>query len=288
MSKFKLLALDLDGTLLGPDSRVPPANARAVRLAQQAGVQVVLCTGRNLTESRAFNAQLDAPADWVVLANGAAVVRVSDGEQIAFDGLDPAMCAAVREICAQFGVDPCLYTADKLYYGREFLRFLEEIRRRGHVSLDETAEGYEFVPDAAGWDAVLDREAGRVTKAILHHLDPAVVDRMMGVLDGTGLFELAPSVMYGGQLKNVEINRKGVHKGQALARLAAHLGCGLDQVLAIGDSDNDLTMLRMAGLGVAMANAAPHIRAAAVAVTLDNAADGVAAAIKQYILEGRT
>ena len=63
MSKIKLLALDLDGTLLDTSSRVPKENAHAVRLAQQAGVQVVLCTGRNLTETRAFNAQLDAPAD---------------------------------------------------------------------------------------------------------------------------------------------------------------------------------------------------------------------------------
>ena len=58
--------------------------------------------------------------------------------------------------------------------------------------------------------------------------------------------------------------------------------------MAIGDSDNDLAMLRMAGLGVAMANAEPHIRAAADAVTADNAANGVADAIGRYILEGRT
>ena len=102
MSKIKLLALDLDGTLLGPDSRVSRENARAVRLAQQKGVQIVLCTGRNLTETRAFNEQLDAPADWAVIANGAAVQRFADGAQIAFDGLDREMCAAVRKLCAQF------------------------------------------------------------------------------------------------------------------------------------------------------------------------------------------
>ncbi len=287
MPKIKLLALDLDGTLLGPDSRVPRENARAVRLAQQAGVSVALCTGRNLTEVRAFNAQLDASADWAIIANGAAVVRFTDGEQIAFDGLDRAMCAAVRDVCAQFGVDPCLYTAEKLYYGREFLRFLQELRRRGRVALNEAAEGYEFVADEAQWHAVLEQEDGRFVKAILHHLDPAVVDQMMQALDATGLLELAPSVMFGGELKNVEINRKGVHKGRALAQLAAHLGCSMEEVMAVGDSDNDLTMLQMAGLGISMANAAPHIRAAADAVTLDNASDGVAAAVKRYILEGQ-
>lgn len=288
MSNMQVLALDLDGTLLGPDSRVSRADARAVRLAQQAGVQVALCTGRNLTEVRAFNAQLEASADWAVIANGAAVIRFADGAQIAYDGLDGAMCGAIGQICAQFEVDPCLYTVDKLYYGREFLRFLQEIRRRGRVGLDETAEGYYYIETEAQRRAVLAREQGKIVKAILHHLDPAVVDRMMQALGQTGLFELAPSVMYGGELKNVEINRKGVHKGRALERLAAHIGCGMDAVMAIGDSDNDLTMLRMAGLGVAMGNAQPHICAAADAVTLDNAADGVAAAVKQYILEGRT
>lgn len=287
MSEIKLLALDLDGTLLGTDSRVSKENAHALHLAQQAGVQVALCTGRNLTETRAFNAQLDASADWALVANGAAVLRFSDGAQISFDGLDRAMCETVLDVCAQFGVDPCLYTAKNLYYGHEFLLFLQEIRRRGRVSLDEAAEGYEFIADAAQWRNVLEREDGRVAKAILHHLDPAVVDQMTQALDRTGLFELAPSVMFGGELKNVEINRKGVHKGRALRQLAAHLGFGMDAVMAVGDSDNDLTMLQMAGLGVAMANAAPHIRAAADAVTLDNASNGVAAAVKQYILEGQ-
>lgn len=102
MPKYKLLALDLDGTLLDPSSRVTKANARAVRLAQQAGVQIVLCTGRNLKEARVFDSQLEAPADWALIANGAAVERVADGRQIAFDGLDRRMCETVLAVCAQF------------------------------------------------------------------------------------------------------------------------------------------------------------------------------------------
>lgn len=286
MPKYQLLALDLDGTLLGPSSRVSAANARAVRRAQQAGVQIVLCTGRNLTETRVFNAQLEAPADWIVIANGAAAERLSDGVQFTFDGLDRQRCEAVFAVCTQFHTDPCLYTGDSLYYGREFLRFLQEIRRRGTASLDETAEGYFFMDSWEKWRALLDKEDGRILKAILHDLDPKVVDRMMQTLEQTGLFELAPSIMYGGALKNVEINCRGVHKGQGLAQLADRLGIGMDAVMAIGDSDNDLTMLRMAGLGVAMANAAPYIRDAADECTGSHAEDGVAQAIERYILEG--
>ena len=288
MSQIKLLALDLDGTLLGPDSRVSRENARAVRQAQQAGVQVVLCTGRNMAEARSFNAQLDASADWAAIANGAATLRFADGRQVTFDGMDAEDCAAVRQVCAQFDVDLCLHTAEGLYYGRDFQEFLTELRRRGHVALDETARGYHFIGQAAQWDAVIGREQGHVLKAIMHHLDPAVVDRMIGALEATGRFELAPSIMYGGELKNVEINHKGVHKGRALAKLAEYLGFGMDAVMAIGDSDNDLAMLRMAGLGVAMANAAPHIRAAATPSAALSSVTASAAAIKQYILEGRT
>lgn len=285
MPKYKLLALDLDGTLLDPSSRVTKANARAVRLAQQAGVQIVLCTGRNLKETRVFDSQLEAPADWAVIANGAAVERVADGRQIAFDGLDRRMCETVLAVCVQFDTDPCLYTGESLFYGREFLRFLQEIRRRGRTALDETSEGYFFVDSEEKWRDLLEKEDGRILKAILHDLDPAQVDRMMRVLEQTGMFELAPSIMYGGALKNVEINRRGVHKGRGLERLAAHLGFGMDAVMAIGDSDNDLSMLRMAGLGVAMANASPYIRDAANVCTGSNADDGVAQAIYRYILE---
>lgn len=286
MPQYRLLALDLDGTLLDGTSRVPPENARAVRQAQQRGVQIALCTGRNFADALAFSRQLDAPADWAVTANGAEVRRISDGTCVFSAGLDRARCETVLEICAQFGCDPCLYTSRSLYYGRSFLEFLQTIRARGGVSLDETAEGYHFIAGQAAWQELLDREKETFTKAILDHSDPQTVDRMTAALAQTGLFELAPSVMYGGQLKNVEINRKGVHKGAGLRALTAHLGCGMENVLAIGDSDNDITMLQDAGLGVAMANAAPHIRAAADAVTAANTENGVARAVERYIMEG--
>ena len=90
--------------------------------------------------------------------------------------------------------------------------------------------------------------------------------------------------MYGGELRNVEVNRVGVHKGRGLEWLAHHLGCTLANVIAIGDSENDLTMLQMAGLGVAMANSEPCIREAADVITGSNTESGVAQAIYRHIL----
>lgn len=282
MRKIRLLALDLDGTLLGADSRVPGENARAVWLAQKAGVQVALCTGRNHKEVLTFNGQLEQSADWAVIANGAAVVDLHSGAVTPVGGLSSEDCALVRQLSQSFGIDACFYTADTFYYGHAFLEFLQAARRRGRISLDETAEGYVFVPNGQGWDEVLRREEGKVVKSILHHLDPAVVDEMAAVLAKTGRFELSPSVMYGGALKNVELNRRGVHKGAALKKLCAVLGISMEAVMAVGDSDNDRTMVELSGLGVAMGNAQPSLLAVADAVTGANTDCGVAQAIQRY------
>ena len=128
-------------------------------------------------------------------------------------------------------------------------------------------DGAVYVKEMADWEALLEEKELSFSKAILYHRDPSVVDGMMHALEATGRFELAPSVMYGGALKNVEVNRKGVHKGRGLERLAAHLGFSMQQVMAVGDSDNDLTMLRQAGLSVAMGNAPKEVQLAADTVT---------------------
>ena len=83
---------------------------------------------------------------------------------------------------------------------------------------------------------------------------------------------------------NLEINAPGVTKGSALLALAEHLGLARSQLMAMGDSGNDLAMLQAAGLGVAMGNATEEVKAAADAVSADNNHDGVAVAIEKYVL----
>lgn len=285
MAQFRLLALDLDGTLLDDRGVVSPENARALRLAQQAGVQLVLCTGRGLSDACMFNDELLVPADWAVTANGADVRAFSDNLPVFSCGLDEALCSALSKVCRQFDGEPCFYTNENMYYGDSLKGFIDSLRRFGHQTDFLELEHYHYIPNEEAMQALIARERGRVTKAILYHNNPAAVDCMIDMLERDGRFELAPSSMFGGRLKNVEVNRAGVHKGSGLAALANYLGCGMEQVLAIGDSDNDVTMLQMAGLGVAMENAAPHIRQTADAITASNTAHGVAHAVTQYILE---
>ncbi len=283
-NQYKILALDLDGTLLNEKNQVAPRDAQAVRRAQERGVQIVLCTGRNVREVRAFNDQLLAPPDWLVTSSGAAVQRPEDAEPRFFSGLSLTHCEEILELCEEFETDPCLYTTQSLYYGGAFRALLRRLEQSGQVIMDEADEGYYYLDSHEKWMKALENETLPFTKSVLYPSQD-ISDLLFHRLVELGGFEIAPSVMFGGELHNIEINRRGVNKGQSLRWLAKELGCTMENLVAIGDSDNDLTMLRAAGLGIAMANGGSNIRLTADAVTGSNTENGVAQAIERYILE---
>lgn len=105
-NQYKILALDLDGTLLNEKNQVSPRDAQAVRRAQERGVQIVLCTGRNVREVRAFSDQLLAPPDWLVTSSGAAVQRPQDVEPQFFSSLSLTHCEEILALCEEFETDP--------------------------------------------------------------------------------------------------------------------------------------------------------------------------------------
>ena len=150
--------------------------------------------------------------------------------------------------------------------------------------MNEADEGYFYLDSHEKWLKALESEALPFTKAVLYPSHD-ISDLLISRLKHMGSFEIAPSVMFGGELHNIEINRRGVNKGQGLRWLAKELGCTMENLAAIGDSDNDLTMLRAAGLGLAMANSRKNVRLTADVVTGSNTENGVAQAIERYILE---
>ena len=181
-NQYKILALDLDGTLLDAQSRITPENARAVRMAQQAGVQIVLCSGGNEREVRSFTARRAAELARLAPVSGAAVQHPDDREPAFFDGLSTEMVDIILDECAAIDTDPCLYTTQDLYYGHAFRHFLENLQRRGRVVMDEADEGYHFVRDKNAWRVVLADEPRPFTKAILYHDDPNAIAPLTAAL----------------------------------------------------------------------------------------------------------
>ena len=240
-NQYKILALDLDGTLLNEKNQVSPRDAQAVRRAQERGVQIVLCTGRNVREVRAFSDQLLAPPDWLVTSSGAAVQRPQDAEPQFFSSLILTHCEEILALCEEFETDPCLYTTQSLYYGGAFRALLRHLEQGGQIVMNEADEGYFYLDSHEKWLKALESETLPFTKAVLYPSHD-ISDLLVSRLKHMGSFEIAPSV-------------------------------------------NDLTMLRAAGLGIAMANSRKNVRLTADAVTGSNTENGVAQAIERYILE---
>ena len=284
MAKYKILALDLDGTLLNKESMLPEENKIAVRQAQQAGVQIVLCTGRNPIEAKMFSDKLLAPADWLITANGAYICKPDLTQNIFAEYLSNDDCRLLLDICKEYDTDPCLYDDAQLYYGNAFKRFFKELNIRRNMNAKTERSHSTFIGTDEEWEKLLQTNQKPFIKSILYHDNHKSVDKIIEKLESTGRFELAPSVLFGGLMKNVEINCKGVHKGNGLKKLTEHLGSTMNDVMALGDSDNDLTMLEMSGLGIAMGNAEEYIKEIADECTLTNIEFGVAHSIKQHLL----
>jgi len=274
---LRLLALDIDGTLLDSDGRIPTANHHAVARAIDAGIEVVLATGRRYDSARPiFEALPDALT--LILSNGA-IVKARDGQTL-MRGLLSRETA--RAVLAEFA----------------------EHRASAAVVFDRPREG-QVVFEAIDWEHLRHRrffEANRpflAEVAPLEHClteDPIQVMFSGGCTEMRHLFErlqqrsdgfsVALTEYQHRDFSLVDIVTAGCSKGSALLAWAAERGLARDEVMAMGDNLNDLQMLEFAGTAVIMGNALPELKARGWPVTGSNNDGGVAQAIDRYVLAG--
>lgn len=252
----RLVATDLDGTLLGADSRVSPRNAKALADVAARGTAVVLVTGRPLRWVVHLYDQFADPYP-TVCANGAVDYDPVTGIVHETRPIPPSVVATA---CARLaGILPGISFAAEVEGGRRMLR-------EAHYP--------------AFWDEI-DSEEVPLAELVTHpavkllardgRRDPDVFAALVDATVGD-LVEVTHSSTTG----LVEISATGVTKGAGLAVLCERLGIDARDVLAFGDMPNDVTMLHWAGCGIAVANAHPAARSAADGSTLSNVDDGVA------------
>lgn len=276
---YRLLALDLDGTVLDPDGELRETVRQAVIAAQDAGLRVVLCTGRRFRSTRpvAQELQLNGP---VVVHNGALVKDVASAETLHCHPLPETLCRRGLEVLRQLA--PPLIYIDAF---REQVDILTEPMEHLHPFqqeyLQDNIQYCRFVDDLRA-----ERLQGVVMLSImaeaerLQALRPIVED----ALAGQGHTKMILNKNFRGHI--LEVLPATVSKWQALERLMAAEGLTAEEVMAIGDDYNDLEMIRGAGLGIAMANAVEPVREAAGYVTGSNDDDGVVQAIERFVLPG--
>lgn len=263
---IRLVASDIDGTLIDSRERLSARTADAIGAAVNAGLWVVAATGRQITQIP--DALEPCGLTHVVGSNGAIGVDLSSGEVLFEEFLAPA---AIADIVAHL-------TAEL-----EGVRF-SAVRDRGTRHAAEPGYLDLLTPRELGFWKVETRSlADLVTeptlKLTVRHPE-LTADALLEVLDASGLggFHATTS-----KAPFLEVAGAGVTKASGVARLCDLLGVDADHVLAAGDAKNDVELLAWAGLGVAMGNAVPEAKAVASWVTTSNDCDGVALAIEQVL-----
>ena len=263
---IKLFVTDLDGTLLPSGAEVPQRNIEAAQRAVRAGVTVTIATGRMyraaLPVARALG--VDVP---IITYNGAVIKSVS-GKVYDENFLPPDVVREALAFCRARDWHVQLYADDVLYFAEH----------------DAYAEAYEenqaLRGETVGWDGLA---------AHAEH-----VAKLLSISDGaaqTAERVAALNEAFGGRVQAMRSNADyteivvpGVSKASALKKLAAELSVPLSEVMAIGDSNNDLSMLQAAGHSVAMGNALPEVKAVCEFSVGTCEEGGFAEAIERYVL----
>ena len=265
----KLISLDLDGTLLDPSGQITAGSKAAIAQARAAGVRVVLNTGRSLPE--AFWFAEEAGCDTLVSAIGGASVadRAGGGVLRRWDIPEKAG-RRVLELCLGRDIELMIFAGEKIV--------LDPYSKK---SLEKTFPYPPFHENSVVTeDPVSYLEEHNLPLTKVHG------DRNPG---GYPLEELA--TLEGVQLTaagshDFEVMPAGADKGRALALLSLLYGISLRDCAAVGDGDNDLAVLQVVGVPIAMGNASPEIKAAAARMTACNGEDGVARAILSCLEQG--
>jgi len=265
---YKLIAADIDGTLLTNDRRLTERTVEAIRAARKKGVLFTLSTGRPLQGIRRY-AHLLSENVPVITYNGSVVLTADTQEVLYSVGLpDEAALFICREALRR-DVTAVAWAGNRLY-----------ARRINDDVMDYrlmTMEMPILVPDEASFT---DATGDQVTKMLWIDA-PDTIARYMKEMNAI----LPPEVKcVTSNPRYLEFMRCGVSKSAALSSAAEHLGIAREDVIAVGDGLNDLDMISWAGMGVAMGNAADAVKKAADYVTLSNEEDGLAKAIEKLIL----
>jgi len=242
-AKYRLLALDMDGTLLNDEQIITPTTVKWLQKAVDAGIHVCLSTGRAFTSAFPYAEQLGLETPMITV-NGSEVWRAPH-EIYRRSLMDPMLVKQMYELAKEDDIWFWAYSTEKVHKqdnwdgnvtGREWLKF-----------------GY-------------------------HTEDDELRHNLLLRLQDMGGLEITNS-----SLHNLEINPLGVNKAAGILEVCKLLGLDMSQVIAVGDSLNDLAAIQQAGLGVAMGNAQETVKEEADAVVASNNNDGIAEVIQKYI-----
>lgn len=268
---IKLIAIDMDGTLLNSQHEITPAVKQAITDARAKGVHVALATGRPYIGIHRYLQELDLlqEGQYCITNNGALVQRAANGECIIENTLDINDYRYLEALSHQVGVHFHALDFNTLYTANRDISpyTVYEASLTGMPFKFRTVE--EMQPDMH-FPKVMMIDEPDILDAAITRIPKAAFDR----------YTIMKSAPY-----YLELLNKRANKGEAVKALATQLGIVAEEVMTLGDQGNDLAMIEYAGIGVAMGNAIDEVKAASQFVTASNNEDGVSVAIRKFVLD---
>lgn len=269
---YKLIACDLDETLLNDDTHVGKRNRKAIAAATKMGVKFVPATGRGfkaITQTLQEINLIDQPNEYVISFNGGCITENKDNQVMKFQGLSWQMANQLYQLGQKYDVCIHVYTKDMLYVYNTNKEENKYINGR-HVYRIIDNDNLDFL------------KGQEIAKELYGNPNMPYLKEIAADLgDLTNELDVSYS-----SNRYLEFNHQGVNKGAGLLWLARKLGIKPEETMALGDNFNDLSMIKAAGLGVGMANTNPEMKDQCDFITTaDNNHDGVAEAIERFVLQ---
>jgi Cof subfamily protein (haloacid dehalogenase superfamily) len=268
-SPYKLLALDMDGTLLDSRKQVSPKTQQAIEELAKTGVAVAYCTGRSLPEMRDVRRALPF-VRYGSQVSGALTYDFETDTVISATPLSTDICLQLIRAGALENAMVHMHCVHASVTRQVDIDRMHLVRMATYRSMFE-----EVCTRTDDLEAYVREHEGQVLKINLYHMDTESRERTRRRIQGLPI-KLADS-----ERTSLESTAQGISKDKGIERICSRLGIGMDQVVAIGDAPNDTDVLRAAGCAVAMGNATPEIKQLADLVVADNDHDGIAEAIER-------
>ena len=267
--KYKMIVLDLDGTLTNNKKEITPRTKEALMKAQAKGVKIVLASGRPTYGIMPLAEELELKKNggFILAFNGGKIIDCSDCRTIFEQKLDETLVPLLYHAAKEAGMQILTYQGEGIAATDKNDKYVQEEARINKMPVEE-------------YDDFLQQLVYPVNKCLivgdpapLHQLETKLKKELEGRMD-----------VYRSADYFLECVPLGIDKARSLDRLITTLGITKEEVIACGDGYNDLSMINFSGLGVAMSNAADDIKAQADYVTLSNEEDGIAHVVDKFIL----
>ena len=267
--EYKILVLDLDGTLTNSEKKITPPTLEALIRIQENGKKVVLASGRPTygVEPLAKQLHLERYGSYILSFNGARITDCRSGQIIYNKALPADSLRPIYEIASLYPVDILAYGTSELISGLQLNKYTELESQINHIPIRQTDSFFEEIRTFSNNKLLLTGNPEDIEKA-----RKEMTSHFRGYLN-----------IYCSDPFFLEIMPQSIDKAYSLQRLLNSIGLTADEMICCGDGYNDVTMIEYAGLGVAMQNAQPLVREKADYITLSNDEDGVLHVIEQFL-----